>query len=327
MRAADIDLLRCPATGSQLSLTESEFDGGRIRTGILAAADGKHRYPIRNFIPRFVPETNYADSFGLQWNRFRRTQLDSNSGVPISRDRFYRYSGWTPGELRGKRILEVGCGAGRFTEVALDAGAEVVALDYSEAVDACFENHGHRPNLTVVQGDVYRLPFSPGSFDYVFCLGVLQHTPDVRDAFAALPRQLRPGGKLVVDVYPKLRSNVLWPKYWLRPLTKRLPAAKLFSVVESAAPKLLPLSRAIAKFPVIGRKLRYFVPVADYSGVYPLSEKQLEEWAVLDTFDMLSPAYDSPQTEDTLRSWFQDAGLSNVEVFRDGFIVGRGERR
>lgn len=319
--------MRCPRTGSKLSIEVDETVNGRVKSGTLTSAVGAHRYPIRHFIPRFVGEENYADNFGLQWNRFRRTQLDSNSGVPISHDRFYRYTGWTADELRDKRVLEVGCGAGRFTEVVLDAGAEVVALDYSSAVDACLENHKSRPNLTVVQGDVYHLPFSPGSFDYVFCLGVLQHTPEVREAFLALAPELRTGGRLAVDVYPKLRSNVLWPKYWLRPLTRTISPSKLFSVVEKLTPKLLPASRALAAVPVIGRRLRYLVPVVDYSGVYPLSKKQLEEWAVLDTFDMLSPAFDSPQTEETLRHWFAEAGLSAIEVFRDGFIVGRGVKK
>ena len=83
-------------------------------------------------------------------------------------------------------VLDVGCGAGRFAEIALRTGAKVVALDYSTAVDACYANLGHHENLEVVQGDVYALPFVGRSFPFVYSLGVLQHTPDVRTAFAAL---------------------------------------------------------------------------------------------------------------------------------------------
>jgi SAM-dependent methyltransferase len=275
-------------------------------------------------IPRFVPADNYAGSFGLQWNRFRRTQLDSFSGHPISRTRFLEFTGWSEADLRGALVLDVGCGAGRFTEIALQMGARVVAIDYSGAVDACRRNHEGNPNLLVVQADIYRLPFRQRAFDRVYCLGVLQHTPDVERALKALPRMLRPGGHLAVDLYPRLLKNMLWPKYWLRPLTSRLPADRLFRWTETAVRWFWPLSRAVGRVPGIGRKLRYAIPIVNYEGVYPLSAEQLQEWAVLDTYDMLAPAYDQPQTPDTLRRWLNEAGLADVDVFRRGFLVGRG---
>jgi SAM-dependent methyltransferase len=277
-------------------------------------------------VPRFVPAENYAGSFGLQWNRFRRTQLDSFSGQPISRNRFERFTGWTARDLEGALVLDVGCGAGRFTEVALAMGARVVAIDYSSAVDACQQNHGDSPNLMVVQADIYDLPFRPASFDYIYCLGVLQHTPDVEKAVKALPPLLRAGGRLAVDLYPKLAANVLWPKYWLRPLTSRLRPDRLFRLIERAVPVLWPLSLALGRVPRIGRKLRYALPIVNYEGIYPLSEPQLKEWAVLDTFDMLAPAFDQPQTAATLQTWLEQSGLADVQVYRDGFLVARGGR-
>jgi SAM-dependent methyltransferase len=280
-----------------------------ISAGALVTDDGSHTYPITDGVPRFVPRENYAASFGFQWNRFRRSQLDSCSGVPISRDRFFRYSGWRPEDLEGRLVLDVGCGAGRFAEIALDCGARVVALDYSSAVDACYANHVDRDRFTVLQADVYHLPLAPASFDFVYCFGVLQHTPDVARAFHALPRMLAPGGRLAFDVYPKLWRNVLWTKYWLRPLTSRMPAHQLFAIVQRWTPTLLRASDALAHFPLVGRKLRYLLPVANYSPDYPLSKSQLQEWAVLDTFDMLSPAHDHPQSLDTVRQWLVDAGL------------------
>ena len=130
----------------------------------------------------------------MQWNHFARTQLDSHSGHPISANRFWKATGWHATEMKDAWVLDVGCGSGRFAEVALNAGAHVVALDYSSAVDACYTNLENHPNLYVVQGDIYALPFVPESFDYVYSLGVLQHTPDVGSAFAALPRMLAGGG-------------------------------------------------------------------------------------------------------------------------------------
>jgi SAM-dependent methyltransferase len=326
MKPELLDVLRCPDTGGRLTLEDARHEAGEVESGTLVSEDGTRRWRVERFVPRFVPAENYAHSFGLQWNRFRRTQLDSHSGVPVSRDRFHRYTGWTPEMLAGKRVLDVGCGAGRFAEVALAAGARVVALDYSSAVDAARANLAPHPRLEVVQGDVYRLPFAPSSFDFVYCLGVLQHTPDVGGAFAALPAQLRPGGRLAVDLYPRLPLNALWPKYWLRPLTRRLDPERLFRLVQRGVPVLLPVSRALGRLPGAGSKLRYLVPVVSYEGVFPLSEAQLREWALLDTFDMLAPAHDHPQSAATLRGWFEDAGLADVFVERMGFLVGRGTR-
>src|SRR5438105_2335735 len=168
VKTETVQFLRCPATGQPLRLTVTREESGRVREGELVTADASHRYPICEFVPRFVPESNYADNFGLQWNRFRCTQLDSVSGLPISEKRFYQYSKWSPEELAGKRVLDVGCGAGRFAEIALKAGAEVVAVDYSSAVNACQMNLAGYDSLEVIQGDVFNLPFERESFDYVY---------------------------------------------------------------------------------------------------------------------------------------------------------------
>jgi SAM-dependent methyltransferase len=320
------ELLRCPECRHELDPRAGE-PAGRTDASLFLQCRGCGRsYPVIRSVPRFVPEHNYAASFGFQWNRFRKTQLDSHTGAPISRNRFMSFTGWGPQDLAGKIVLDVGCGAGRFAEIALSMGATVVALDYSDAVDACQANLGQHPQLLVAQGDIYKLPFSPESFDFVYCLGVLQHTPDVERAFRALVPQVKPGGRLAVDLYPRLLLNLFWPKYWLRPLTRRLPPQKLFSIVERLVPLLLPVSEALRRVPGSRGKLRYLMPVANYRGVFRLSEGQLREWAVLDTFDMLASNYDQPQSARTLRRWLTDAGLDDIAVERPGFLVGRGRK-
>lgn len=329
MKTELLHYLRCPKSGQQLVLetgAEATNQSSNIDSGWLISKDGNHRYPIRNGIPRFVPESNYADNFGMQWNHFAKTQLDSHSGIPISGERFWGATGWNPDELRGQWVLDIGCGSGRFAEVALQAGAKVIALDYSSAVDACHANLRHHPDLHVVQGDVYALPFARESFPYVYCLGVIQHTPDVRKAFAALPPMLGEGGKLCVDFYWSRLRTMLNPKYLLRPITKRMDQRRLFSWLQTNIPTLLRISQHIGRVPLMGRFLKRIVPVVDYTGIYPLSEKQLAEWALLDTFDMLAPAYDNPQSTGNVRRFFAEANLQDVEVFHWGHLVGRGRK-
>ncbi len=318
--------LRCPGCGWSLRL-DPACPADEVEEGTLLCRACGARFPIHGHVPRFVFPTEKPDHFGVQWNLFPGTQLDSVSGQPISRDRFLRFTGWKPDELRGRDVLDVGCGAGRFSEVVLSFGARVVALDNTSAVDACWHNLGPRTGLDVVQGDVYRLPFVPESFDFVYCLGVLQHTPDARQAFLALARQLKKGGRLAVDLYPRLWLSVLWPKYWLRLVTRRLSPRALHALVSRVFPILYPVSQALGRMPLAGRKLRYAVPVANYEGVLPLAPTQLREWAFLDTLDMLGPRYDQPQRLETLRHWFEEAGLSDIRVSRMGHLVGTACRR
>jgi SAM-dependent methyltransferase len=321
-----LELLRCPSSGQRLKLEGSSGGLTEIDDGWLVSEDGMQRYPVLKGVPRFVPQSNYADNFGMQWNHFRQTQLDSYSGHPISTDRFWQATGWKPEQLQGQWVLDAGCGAGRFAEVALLAGAKVVALDYSSAVDACFANLKHHPNLHVVQGDIYRLPVAPGSFPFVYSLGVLQHTPDVAKAFAALPPMVSPGGRLCTDFYWKRLRTMLHAKYLFRPLTKRLDQSELFNMLQRWVPTLLAISQALGRVPLIGRGLKRVVPVADYTGRFPLSDQQLKEWALLDTFDMLAPTYDNPQSAETIRRWYEQAGLVEIEVGHWSLLVGRGTK-
>ena len=90
MRADFPSILVCPRTGQALKCDGDE----------LVAVDNSTRYPVRNGIPRFVTESNYADNFGMQWNHFRQTQLDSQTGHSISADRFWKATGWTPDAIK-----------------------------------------------------------------------------------------------------------------------------------------------------------------------------------------------------------------------------------
>jgi SAM-dependent methyltransferase len=272
----------------------------------------------RNEIPRFVPDDGYAESFGEQWNRYRRVQLDSATGKPLSRERLFGGTGW-PERLDGERILEVGAGAGRFTEVLLEAGAEVWAVDASAAVDAARENLGRHQRLHLAQADLFDLPFERGVFDRVLCFGVLQHTPDPRRAFLTVCAHARAGGWIAADVYrsqpyvDRWSAKTLW-----RPLTTRLPRAALRRMVEWYVPKWLPIDTRLARVPKLGRFLTAVVPCWNYTGLLELDREQLRAWAILDTFDALSPRYDEPQTLEAVRAWVEDAGLLDTDVAYGG---------
>jgi len=318
-----LNILRCPSCGAGSLSRGSALSS---TAGALTCPQCAASYPIVNSIPRFVPPENYAGNFGFQWNRFSATQLDSHTGLSISRDRFLRETGWDEKTLGGKLVLDAGCGAGRFAEVALSLGAEVVAIDYSSAIDAAQRNLQSHPRLHLAQADIYHLPFAPGTFDFVYSLGVLQHTPDVKRATLSVIEMARPGGGVTVDLYQRSWKNFITPKYWLRPITTRMKQESLFAAVERSVPALLAVSNAVRRIPVIGPYAKRFVPVANYRGVLPLDDRQLREWAVLDTFDWFGPRFDQPQDAPTLRRWLLEAGLEQIDVRRLDHLTGRGVR-
>jgi SAM-dependent methyltransferase len=193
---------------------------------ILACPEGDNVQRISG-IPRFVTNSYYADAFGVQWNRYKRTQFDSYTGATMSRDRALRCIGeelWR--ELEGKQVLECGCGAGRFTEALLGNGAYVTSIDLSDAVDANHENFPQNERHRVAQADVLQLPFAPRQFDVVFCLGVIQHTPNPEQTINCLYEQVKPGGTLVIDHYTYDFSWFTKTAPLFRLYLKRLPPAE-----------------------------------------------------------------------------------------------------
>jgi SAM-dependent methyltransferase len=284
-------------------------------------ATGKE-YKIVNAIPRFLDsEKNYSDNFGLQWNKFKKTQFDSYTGLALTGKRFWENTRWTKSELKGKVILEAGCGAGRFTEILLSAGATIVSFDLSNAVEANYENNGDKGDLVIFQGDIYNIPFPDNYFDYVFCHGVLQHTPDPDRSYKEIFKKLKHGGKISIDYYLKFSTATPWstPKYFWRPVTKKMSPQKLLRVIKFYIPVWLPVDTLIRKIPRFGDRILAFlrIPCWNYLGM-GLSYSQRKQWAILDTFDALAPAYDYPKTFDEVSKMIENDQNDKTEVFYGG---------
>ncbi len=86
------------------------------------------------------------------------------------------------------------------------------------------------------------------------------------------------------------------------------------------------ISQALGCVPLLGCGLKRIMPVADYTGRFPLSDLQLKEWALLDTFDILAPTYDNPQSAAAVKKWFKEAGLIGVAVGHWSLLVERGTK-
>jgi len=320
MKERLLEWLACPGCGSSLELGPgANRQDDEIRDGELKCRECSLSAPIRAFIPRFVDSDNYAANFGLQWQRFSTTQIDSCNGNSISRDRFLATTGWD--SLARKVILDGGCGTGRFAEIALDLGAEVIALDYSEAADVCWANlrrFGSR--IHVIQANLLKLPVKRDALGGAYSMGVLQHTPDPERAFAQLASVVRPGGTVVADSYGRSKLRYLNSIYWYRPLLKHIPPRILFPLVERAVRLLHPIKHRLMTAsvgnPLLAVGTSMVIPINSHWYQFPfLSEKIAVEWAILNTFDAYSPRYDQPQSPDSMRRWAEHLGLRDIEVF------------
>ncbi len=325
MKSEMLSIFVCPACGYeklelvQINKTEQRNE---ITEGIICCPSCGKRFSILGEIPRFVDTENYSRSFEYQWDLHRKSQLDSYTGLPISRNRLFEVTGWLPDDLKGKTVLEAGSGAGRFTEVLLNAGANVVSFDYSSAVDVNFENQNRNSDLVLFQGDILKVPLRKRAYSRVLCLGVLQHTSSPEKAFRNLSALVAPGGEIVVDVYKKSLSSWLQWKYLLRPITKRLNKESLHKAISALVAVLLPLAIVLRK--TAGRVGVRLVPIPDYSNL-GLTYKLNKEWSILDTFDMYSPMYDYPQSKATVARWFIEAGLEDITVkYGQNGIVAKG---
>ena len=136
----------CPRDLGRFELIAIRRKKCEIESGALVCATFGTGYPVVRGVPRFVKSDDYALSFGLQWNRHAEVQLDSRNGTRFSRNRFYNDYGMAASSTR-RLVLDVGYGAGRFSEIALSDLAELVAVDLSSAVDAAYKNLGTHPRF------------------------------------------------------------------------------------------------------------------------------------------------------------------------------------
>lgn len=97
-----------------------------------------------------------SSSFGFQWNRYQKVQIDRLNGTTISRDHLKELLGKPLSSLKGKTVLEIGSGAGRYTDILCDYAKQVITVDPSDAI---FANYAlGAPNVIGVQADLFDIP-------------------------------------------------------------------------------------------------------------------------------------------------------------------------
>ena len=248
-------------------------------------------------------QTRTKSAYGLQWNQFRIIRPEED------RVTFRNRTGLDDRELQDKVVLDAGCGMGRYLRIAAESPATlIVGLDLSLAVVAASELTSTLSRVAVVRGDLLKLPFPPDSFDHIYSLGVLDHTPDPRAAFLGLARLLKPGGRIAIWVYPRQRAVVESVMNAQRAVSTRLPVGLLEVLCRLSSP-VGALKRKLmsSQWRAVER-----LGVALHLATIGVSMHPDHEVRVCDTLDWYAPQYLSRHNFDEVHRWFVEAGLVDV---------------
>jgi SAM-dependent methyltransferase len=341
-----LDILVDPVAGTALTLKNQQAAAGEITEGLLLGGDNR-TYPIANGIPRFVitedrDQRQTERSFGYQWKQ--REAYDSEDSKDFSREWLVRRYGFvSDSEMQRyfaqcRRILDAGCGGGYSASLWLDSfwqgtgAAQWFGADISEAIDVAQERLKGIPGLHFIQADVCQLPFTEKTFDVIFSEGVLHHTPSTERALKSLVPLLRPGGEIMFYVYRKKAPIREFTDDYIREIMSVLPP-------EQAWDKLRPLTKlgqALAglhaevevkeDIPYLEIKAgRYDVQRLIYWNFAKLfwNDKLSFDENHLQNFDWYSPRYAFRQTEEEVRRWCNESGLSifHFNTEESGFTV------
>jgi SAM-dependent methyltransferase len=268
---------------------------------------------------------HYTGSFGTQWAKYRNVQIDRFNGTQASYRHLEMFTQGNLNVLKGQTVLEIGSGAGRFTDYLVDIAGQVLTVDPS----AIYSNVAlGAANLVAVRADLFDVPVRREKIDVVFCRGVTQHTSDTRKAVIRLFDYVKPGGRVLFDVYALKWFTPFCTKYWLRPFTRHLPTERFIPWAERWVPRLLKFKRRFVEKILPRNKLginiaNQIVPIADYSHTHELGswERQVQ-WSVLDTVDMYTPRYDRPMTWNAIMRTLRQIGAEDIQGDRSSFCFG-----
>jgi SAM-dependent methyltransferase len=249
-------------------------------------------------------QTRTKSAYGLQWNRYRILRPEEDRAT------FRNRTGLSEPDLAGMVVLDGGCGMGRYLRIAAEASpALVIGIDISLAVEAARELTAGLSRVAIVQGDLLRPPIKPDSFDHVYSIGVLDHTPDPRAAFLSLAKLLKPGGRIAIWIYRRDRPAVERIMNAQRAVSTRLPLGLLALMARLAAP-VGGLKRSLM---ASRHRLVERVGVALHLLTIGVSMHPDPEVRVCDTLDWYAPRYLSRHTYEEVAGWFSEAGLIEIQ--------------
>lgn len=319
-----LQILKCPNTHKDLLLEIVKQKNEIVTEGFLFTDDNKHRYQIIKGIPRFVDSNNYSKSFGWQWKKWGKIQFEENNiGKPMQNHTTNMFNSVTEmnySNLNNDYILEIGCGSGRFLDVLKEKDCTMVGIDNSASIDVTNSNlkNVDKSKLLLVQCDTYKLPFKDSSFNHIYTIGVLHHTPNPTKIIKNIYKILKHKGSFSLTVYNKnsyysLPNVNIWRKFFnlLNPIFGFYPALiySYFSIIF-----LRPIARLNKFLDIIIR-----IP-------FPFCNEDDFNWSLLDTFDSITPRFQNTYETYEVYSWLKLNKFINIVPTNWGSCSFKGEK-
>ena len=319
MRKNLLNFIVCPNCQNKFILSPLKKEGDEIIEGNLRCSQCQTEFPIINTIPRIIFKTTGTQektqkSFGYEWKKFSEM-------LSVWEENFrWYFEPCLPADrscdaefLKNKTILEIGCGKGRHTFYASKYAKELIAVDFSQAIDVAYQNNKALKNIHFIQADIYHLPFLPNNFDFVYCLGVLHHLPTPEQGFKEILKPLKKNGGVLIYLYHNFPKTSL--KYWaikfinfIRFFTTKMPYPLLYFFCWPIAGLIYLIFVIPYKLLKVGNKnLPFFL----YT-YYPFRV------LLNDTFDRFSAPIENRYYKEEIIDWFQKNNLKLEKILGNG---------
>lgn len=342
MKRTLVESLRDPVSGEPLVLSDAVLDGDEIVSGKLSAKSGAV-YPVDGGVPAMVRPDQFAegqketvDSFSWKWQRatnYRSSTLGHYLQWYLDRYGFGSEAKLSE-FLKGKqRILDAGTAHGRDAEMySRNTSGTVYGLDISYGVRTAYKDLGKTPNLNFVQGDLTRLPFPEGFFDFIGCDQVIHHTPSTRESLRHLVTRLSPGGHINFYVYKKKAPVREFCDDLIRSQTVHMSPEDCLKVSESITKfgkMLSDLKLTIdipEDIPILGIKagkqdLQRFI----YWHMFKCYWNDTMDWDsnVITNFDWYHPLHAHRHTKEEVEQWCREERLTieHMDIQESGISV------
>lgn len=295
-----------------------------IRVGVACFSPhikNKHSFDTRiqvkdsyNYKWRIWPSSIYGKEITSFYDEWFMKKL----GLP-SKGKFNDY-------FKGFRlVLDAGTGLGtKLGTIAKRTWGEVIGVDLS-GVEYALKNNRIYPNVSVVQADIFNLPFRKGLFDFIVSDGVLHHTPDAKKSLLFLTQLLRKGGKISIHVYKRMGPIREFTDDLLRGMATKLSPRECykFCVPFTQLGKDLHGMKATIK---VSKDIK---PLEIKKGTYDLQrfiyytffqcfwnpELNFKENNIIN-YDWFHPVNASRHYEKEVLSWFKSAKFRSVQSFK-----------
>lgn len=264
-------------------------------------------YPVTNGIPRFVGDLatdvqQVSRSFNLEHSKY----LDSRyvHFGPQLMEQWLENVQLPPEYFKGKVVLDVGCGSGRWTYALASLGAAVVAVDLTDSgVEVTRKATEALDHVAVLQAEIFHLPFKPDSFDFVVSWGVLHHTAATRAAFDQLVPLVKKKGQLYIMVYEKHNPFKFVITNAVRYVLRRLPEEHRYKFCGHFIIKNRPLWLLLSHCLIC-------IKCPDHVDALDISTIQFG------LYDAYSPLYNHLHTRSEVISWFRKHNFDAITLTR-----------